>query len=365
MAAAALTGALGPSSDTTGTTSGSAPDGEGGGGGAASSPPGDDFESTVSPEETTVPAEDPAFTAGDPHPAFDPLLLTLAEMTSAPIVLPSDLPTQFQDVAIDETSEGGGYALLFLDDQAETGEIVQPFVDAWVDGTLEAAPVEDGEPELPDYGPDFEITSGEALTFTDGAVGAYNCYGPSSGTGPFCVGAHTKGHHRYTLSLEGPTPPEEEMEAMLSSMVPAGVSSPEPTSATASPEPDPGDAEAEAEEAAGEYYRAAGVEDWDYTYDNLDSETQALFSEEGWSDKNQWFADNGEVIYHIESVERLGSSSSSFVGVTMRLTYEDGTSSSRDTFFVYEDGAWRHSFGQEERDLFMPELSYEEFVAAQ
>ena len=34
------------------------------------------------------------------------------------------------------------------------------------------------------------------------------------------------------------------------------------------------------EAAAGEYYRAAGVGDWAYTYKNLDSETQALFTEE-------------------------------------------------------------------------------------
>ncbi len=156
---------------------------------------------------------------------------------------------------------------------------------------------------------------------------------------------------------------------MLSSMSPAnGVSSEstpsaEPTSASASPTP--GDAEAEAEEAAGEYYRAAGMEDWDYTYTNLDSETQELFTEEEWSQKNQWFADNGEVVYHIEGVERLVSTNEVVVGVTLRLTYGDGTSSYRETFFVYEDGAWKHRFGQEERDLFMPELSYEEFVEAQ
>ena len=34
------------------------------------------------------------------------------------------------------------------------------------------------------------------------------------------------------------------------------------------------------EAAAGEYYRAAGVGYWAYTYENLDFETQALFTEE-------------------------------------------------------------------------------------
>lgn len=365
LAAAALTGALGPSSDTTGTASGDAPGGDGDG--AASSPPGDAGpEDTEPSEETTVLAEDPASTAGFPHPAFDSLLPTLAEMTSAPIMVPSDLPAQFQDVAIDETTEGGEYSILFLDDQAESGEIVQPFVDAWVDGTLEAAPVVEGEPELPDYGPDFELTSGQAMTFVDGAVGAYNCYEPSSGTGgPLCVGAYTLNDYRYRLTLEGPTPPEEEIEQMLVSMAPAETTSAEPTSATASPGPDPEDIEAEAEEAAGDYYRAAGIEDWAYTYENLDDETRALFTEEEWFDKNQWFADNGSVIYHIDSVERLGTSSEPVVGVSLILTYEDGSSSTRDTYFVHEEGEWKHAFGQEERDLFMPGTSYEEFVAAQ
>ncbi len=120
----------------------------------------------------------------------------------------------------------------------------------------------------------------------------------------------------------------------------------------------------EAEEAAGDYYRAAGSEDWAYTYENLDSQTQSLFTREEWFQKNQWFADSGEVIYHVESVGMTGTNSE-FVGVTLTLTYEDGTSSTRDTYFVYENGSWKHRFGQEENDLFMPDLSYEEFVEAQ
>lgn len=122
--------------------------------------------------------------------------------------------------------------------------------------------------------------------------------------------------------------------------------------------------EAEVEEAAGDYYRAAGVEDWAYTYENLDEETQSGFTEEEWFQKNQWFADNGEVIYNIESVRRTGTSSE-YWGVTLRLTYEDGSSSTRETYFVYEDGEWKHRFGEEENDLFMPDATFGEFVEAQ
>ena len=124
------------------------------------------------------------------------------------------------------------------------------------------------------------------------------------------------------------------------------------------------EAVAGAEEAAGDYYRAAGSEDWSYTYEHLDTETQGHFTREEWFQKNEWFADNGEVIYNIESVDQVGTSTE-YLGVTLTLTYEDGSSSTRTTYFVYEDGQWKHRFGQEEQDLFMPGASYEEFVEAQ
>ena len=95
------------------------------------------------------------------------------------------------------------------------------------------------------------------------------------------------------------------------------------------------DPEAEAEAAAGDYYRAAGVGDWSYTYEHLDSETQGFFTRAEWFQKNQWFADNGQVIYHIEAARRLGTSSGVVVEVTLRLTYEDGSSSMRNPAILY------------------------------
>lgn len=122
--------------------------------------------------------------------------------------------------------------------------------------------------------------------------------------------------------------------------------------------------EADLVQAVEGYYQAVDREDWDYTYDHLDAETKSRFTREEWFKKNQWFADNGEVIYRIESVERPGTSSGLVVGVSLRLTYEDGSSSTRSTYFVYEDGEWKHAFSQEEYDLFMPAVPYEEFVKA-
>ncbi len=46
------------------------------------------------------------------------------------------------------------------------------------------------------------------------------------------------------------------------------------------------------------------------------------------------------------------------------MTGKDGSTSVRNTYFVYENGSWKHRFGQEEKDLFMPDRSYEEFLEA-
>jgi hypothetical protein len=54
-----------------------------------------------------------------------------------------------------------------------------------------------------------------------------------------------------------------------------------------------------------------------------------------------------------------------YPAVAVRLTYADGSTSIRNTYFIYEDGEWKHRFSQEEYDLFMPDASYEEFLAAQ
>ncbi len=122
--------------------------------------------------------------------------------------------------------------------------------------------------------------------------------------------------------------------------------------------------EGEAEAAAGDYYRAAGVQDWNYTYDNLDSETKGLFTREEWIQKNRWFADQGKTIYNIESVELDETAQEPLAEVSVRLTGEDGSSSIRTTYFVNEDGFWKHRFGREETDLFEPGVPFKEFVEA-
>ena len=146
---------------------------------------------------------------------------------------------------------------------------------------------------------------------------------------------------------------------------PSGASSVSPdTPSKAKANSGADDTETEAEEAAGDYYRAVGLEDWDYTYENLDSQTKRKFTEEEWRRKNQWFADNNSVIYHILSVELDSTSSEPLAEVAVRLTSEDGSTSIRNTYFVFEGGSWKHHFSEEELELFMPGIPFEEFVEA-
>jgi hypothetical protein len=123
--------------------------------------------------------------------------------------------------------------------------------------------------------------------------------------------------------------------------------------------------EADLVEAVEDYYQAVDREDWGYTYQNLDSQTQAAFDEEEWYLKNQWFADNESLELATMDVTVNDTASDPVVGVSIYRAFKDGTSIDRDTFFVYEDNNWKHRFGEEEIWFFMPDVSFEEFVAAQ
>jgi hypothetical protein len=118
-------------------------------------------------------------------------------------------------------------------------------------------------------------------------------------------------------------------------------------------------------QAIGDYYGAVDREDWGYTYDHLDSQTSAEFTREEWFQKNRYFADTENLELSSMDVHINGSTTDPVVSVTVYRTFKDGTSITRETFFVWESGEWRHRFGQEENQLFMPDASYEEFVAAQ
>jgi hypothetical protein len=126
-----------------------------------------------------------------------------------------------------------------------------------------------------------------------------------------------------------------------------------------------GQTEADLVGAVEDYYDAVDREDWPYTYDSLDSQTKALFTEEEWYQKNEWFAANEGLELSAINVVVNGSASDPEVGVTVYRTFKDGSSITRDTLFVMEDRTWKHRFTEEEIAIFMPGTPYEEFVAAQ
>jgi hypothetical protein len=141
---------------------------------------------------------------------------------------------------------------------------------------------------------------------------------------------------------------------------------PEPEGDGRAPAPEaPAASEAMIAEAAEDYYQAVDQENWAYTYENLDSQTQALFTEDEWYLKNQFFADTEGLELSSIDVTVNGSPSDPVVSVTVYRTFKNGTSITRDTLFVREEGAWKHRFTQEEIDIFMPGVPYEEFVALQ
>ncbi len=116
--------------------------------------------------------------------------------------------------------------------------------------------------------------------------------------------------------------------------------------------------------AVEDYYEAVVREDWGYTYDNLDSQTQQRFTRSEWTRKNQYFT-------NIDPLERSALetisevSTSSPVEVTLTQTFRSGETRSRNTYFVWEAGSWKHRFSQEEYELFMPGIAFDEFVNRQ
>lgn len=138
-----------------------------------------------------------------------------------------------------------------------------------------------------------------------------------------------------------------------------------PTSASPAPEQAPLVSEAGVVEAAEDYYQAVDREDWAYTYENLDSGTRDMFVEDEWYQKNQWIADTEDLKLAYMDIAVNDPPSDLAAGVTVYRTFESGSTITRDTFFVYEDGSWKHQFSQEEVEIFMPGTPFEEFVAAQ
>lgn len=130
-----------------------------------------------------------------PDPAFDPLLPTLRERTTAPIMLPAELPEELKNVAVDADLSGDSYGILFL--HRPTGNTVERYIHANDAGTLTASP----EPqETSEY---FEATSEETVELPDGTEAKLRYMEPTleGNYGPYWEGSFEKQGYTYTLSV--------------------------------------------------------------------------------------------------------------------------------------------------------------------
>jgi hypothetical protein len=108
----------------------------------------------------------------------------------------------------------------------------------------------------------------------------------------------------------------------------------------------------EVERAAEDYYYAVDREDWDYTFNHLDAESQDLFSRAEWRKKNRDIAkDEGLELSRME-VEVIGSSLGGEVDVQVKRWFKDGDYLRRYTVFVREDGLWKHHLTEEEKSFY-------------
>jgi hypothetical protein len=107
-------------------------------------------------------------------------------------------------------------------------------------------------------------------------------------------------------------------------------------------------AEDQALEAAQDYYAAAAVGNYTYTYDALTSNSQSRFTEEEWVAANTALGSD-EASYDIYSTEVVDDTTAT-VGLT--VTTADGSGDDRTTLFVSENGEWKHELSQSEYDLF-------------
>ena len=144
-----------------------------------------------------------------PDPAFDPLLPTLRQMTTAPLMLPKSLPPKVGGVAIEQdpnenpyTTGGDKYTILLLYSAPDPSQITQSYVHYMTLGRLNASPA--SAPQLDPtngLGTPYQL---EDVNLPDGTVAHLERREPPQGAnyGPFTVGTFEEEGYRYTVFIE-------------------------------------------------------------------------------------------------------------------------------------------------------------------
>jgi hypothetical protein len=152
-----------------------------------------------------------------PDPAFDPLLKTLSNRTSAPIMLPAELPKELKNVAIDQDVEGDRYQILFLTGPPDS--VTAPYIRVSTHATLSAEPEYD-----PERNSQFQVKTSEDVPLPDGTEAQLRYMVPMAemtNYGPYWEGTFEKDGYIYTISVYLAKDGKEITRQALSTMVPA------------------------------------------------------------------------------------------------------------------------------------------------
>ena len=160
---------------------------------------------------------------------------------------------------------------------------------------------------------------------------------------------------------EAPAQPSEENKDAATGEKSSEKATSPPSSGSGASE-DNAKSEEELRAAVNDYYAAVDRQDWGYTYDNLDSQTKQRYTRDEYVQKNRYLASVDPLAQSSPEITSEVSSSSP-VEVTLNQTFASGAAKSRLTYFVLEDGAWKHRFSQQDDAIFLPDASYDEFVA--
>lgn len=288
------------------------------------------------PEETSAepePAPEPASSVSPdapPDPAFDALLPTLRQMTTAPIMLPARLPEELSNVAVDSATGGDEYGILFL--AQPTGDVVEDYVHAYDMGTIRS--ISNPQEVSPEF---FDASHEETVELPDGTEATLRYLEPAvegSNAAPFWEGRFEKEEQTYIVSVPLVDPEVDIARGILSSMV----------------EVSGAEEEVSAEQRfISDYYAAVGREDWSATYSMLDPASQAHFTEEEWIRKQQAReAASGAPPIESATITEISGEGADFTA-TVTLTYEDGTQATLPGIVVvFEDGEHRRHLTDEE-----------------
>jgi hypothetical protein len=196
-------------------------------GGASTSEQDTDKSSDTATTDLENTTADSLASGSTPNPAFDPLLPTLQQMTTVPIMLPSYLPPEINSVGIEEqaseadpyATEADKYSILLLYADTAPNQTIKPYVHYMTAGRITAWPASAPPPDPTNgLGTAQQL---EDVALPDGTVANLERLEPPQGANydSFTVGTFEKERERYTVMVEGDTPEGETTRQILSTMV--------------------------------------------------------------------------------------------------------------------------------------------------